>query len=203
MYGFTGTVVGMRCKDGIALASDTRGAYYYLVLSKRVRKLFQLEDHTGAAISGSSGDVQSLVNVLKAEANLYRLNHGRAMPTKGLAQVASNLLHGARVFPYLVAAILAGTDDGVPALFFLDPVGGKLEEEKFASAGSGDTIAYGVLEQNYRDDMKLADGLKLAAQSIKTAIERDAATGDKIVIAAIDEKGYRELSDADVEKLVK
>lgn len=47
--------------------------------------------------------------------------------------------------------------------------------------------------------MKLADGLKLAAQSIKTAIERDAATGDKIVVAAIDEKGYRELSDSEVE----
>jgi len=66
MYSFTGTVVGVRCKDGIALASDTRGAYYYLVLSKRVRKLFQLEDHIGAAVAGSSGDVQSLVNVLKA-----------------------------------------------------------------------------------------------------------------------------------------
>jgi len=203
MYSFTGTVVGVRCKDGIALASDTRGAYYYLVVSKRVRKLFQLENHIGAAISGSSGDVQSFVNVLKAEANLYRLNHGRVMPTKGLAQAAANLLHGARAFPYLVAAILTGVDDGVPALFFLDPVGGKLEEEKFASAGTGETVAYGVLEQLYRDDMKLADGLKLAAQSIKTAIERDAATGDKIVVAVIDEKGYRELSEAEVEKLAK
>jgi proteasome beta subunit len=51
--------------------------------------------------------------------------------------------------------------------------------------------------------MKLEDGLKLAAQSIKTAIERDAATGDKIVIAAIDEEGYRELSEEEVDKLVK
>jgi len=203
MYGFTGTVVGVRCKDGIALASDTRGAYYYLVVSKRVRKLFKLEERIGAAVSGSSGDVQSLVNILKAEASLYRLNHERSISTKGLAQVAGNLLHGARVFPYLVAAVLTGVDEGRPSLFFLDPVGGKLEEEKFASAGTGSTVAYGVLEQGYRDDMKLGDGLKLAAQSIKTAIERDAATGDKIVVALIDEEGYRELSEEEVEKLVK
>jgi len=203
MYGFTGTVVGIRCKDGIALASDSRGAYRYLIVSKSVRKVFQIEKQIGAAISGSSGDVQNFVNVLKAEANLYRLNHGRSITTKGLTQLASNILHGRRFFPYLVAAVVAGVDDDKPSLFFLDPVGGKLEEEKFASAGTGETIAYGVLEQNYRDDMKVSDGLKLAAQSIKTAIERDAATGEKIVVALIDDKGYRELSENEVEKLIK
>lgn len=203
MYGFSGTVVGVRCKDGIALASDTRGAAYYLVLSKRVQKVFKLEEHIGAAISGSSGDVQSLVNVLRAEANLYRLNHGRSIQTKGLAQVASNLLHGRRIFPYIVAGMISGVDGDGSHLFFLDPIGGKLEEEKFASAGTGSTVAYGVLEQNYSDEMELSDGTKLAAQSVRTAIERDAATGDKIIVATIDEKGYRELSEEEVEKLIK
>jgi proteasome beta subunit len=203
MFGFTGTVVGLRCKDGIALASDTRGAAYYLVLSKRVRKIFKLEDRIGAAIAGSSGDVQSLVNLLKAEANLYRLAQKRSISTKSLAQVASNLLHGRRIFPLVASGILSGVDEDQSRLYFLDPVGGKIEEEKFASAGTGSTVAYGVLERQYRDDMKLEEGLKLAAQSIKTAIERDAATGDKIVVAAIDEKGYRELSEEEVEKLTK
>jgi proteasome beta subunit len=203
MYGFTGTVVGIRCKDGIALASDTRGAAYYLVLSKRVRKVFQLEDRIGAAISGSPGDAQSLVNLLKTEANLYRLNHDRPISAKSMAQLASNILHGRRGYPYFVDGILSGVDDDGPHLFFIDPIGGKLEEEKFASVGTGATIAYGVLEQNYRDDMKLDDGLKLAAQSIKIAIERDAATGDKIVVAAIDERGYRELSEKEVANLTK
>ena len=203
MYGFTGTVVGIRCKDGIALASDSRGAAYYLVLSKRVRKVFQLEDRIGAAISGSPGDAQSLVNLLKTDANLYRLNHDRPISAKSLAQVAANILHARRGYPYFVDGILSGVDDDGPHLFFIDPIGGKLEEEKFASAGTGATIAYGVLEQNYRDDMKLDDGLKLAAQSIKIAIERDAATGDRIVVAAIDEQGYRELSEKDVANLTK
>jgi len=203
MYGFTGTVVGVRCADGIALASDTRGAAYYLVLSKRVQKVFKLEERIGAAISGSSGDVQSLVNVLKAEASLYRLAHNRSISTKSLAQVAANLLHGRRIFPYIVSGVISGVDEDQPRLYFLDPIGARLEEEKFASAGTGSTVAYGVLEQQYREGMKLSEGLKLAAQSIKTAIERDAATGDKTVVAAIDEKGYRELSEEEVEKLIK
>ncbi|MBA7502382.1 Proteasome subunit beta [subsurface metagenome] len=203
MYGFTGTIVGVRCKDGIALASDTRGAAYYLVLSKRVRKIFKLEERIGSAVSGSSGDVQSLVNMLRAEANLYRLSHELPISTKSLAQVASNMLHERRGFPYIVAGVISGVDSDGPRLYFLDPIGGKLEEEKFASAGTGSTVAYGVLEQNYRDGMKLDDGVKLVAQSVKIAIERDAATGDKIVVAKIDEKGYRELPEEEVDKLVK
>ena len=203
MYGFTGTIVGVRCKDGIALASDSRGTAYYLVLSKRVQKIFKLEERIGTAISGSSGDIQSLVGLLKVEANLYRLNHERPISTKSLAQMASNLLHGRRVFPYIVAGVISGLDDDGPRLYFLDPVGGKLEEEKFASAGTGSTIAYGVLEQQYRDDIELEEGAKLAAQSIRTAVERDAATGDKIVVTLIDEKGYRELTEGEVGKLLK
>ncbi|HID60580.1 MAG TPA: proteasome subunit beta [Hadesarchaea archaeon] len=203
MYGFTGTVVGVRCKDGIALASDTRGTYKYLVLSKRVQKIFKLGDRIGAAISGSSGDIQSLVGLLRAEANLYRLNHGRPISTKSLAQMVSNLLHGRRVFPYIVAGVISGLDEDGPRLYFLDPVGGKLEEEKFASAGTGSTVAYGVLEQQCRDDMGLDEGTKLAAQSIKTAIERDAATGDSVAVTIIDKKGYRELSGDEIKNLLK
>jgi len=203
MFGFTGTIVGVRCKDGIALASDTRGTSHYLVLSKRVPKIFKLEEFIGAAISGSSGDVQSFVSMLKAEANLYRLNRGHPISTKGLVQVASNLLFGRRMFPYIVAGVISGMDADGPCLYFLDPVGGKIEEEKFASAGSGSTIAYGVLEQMYREDMSLDECAKLAAQSIKTAIERDAATGDRTVVAVIDKKGYRELSEDEVANLLK
>jgi len=203
MYEFAGTIVGVRCKDGIALASDSRGTSYYHVLSRRVKKIFKLEELIGAAISGRPGDVQSFVSALKAEANLYRLNLGRSMPAKGLAQVASNLLFGRRMFPYIVAGVISGIDEDGPRLYFLDPVGGKIEEEKFASAGTGSTVAYGVLEQMYREDMTLEECMKLAGQSIRTAIERDAATGDKTVVAVIDKNGYRELSEDEVENLLK
>jgi len=202
MYGFQGTVVGLRCKGGIALASDTRATAAYLVMSKRARKVFKIQDQIGGAISGVSGDVQNLADVLRAESNLYRLREGRPMSPKSLAQLASNILHSKRFYPYIVSAILAGVADDGPRLYFLDPVGGKLEEEKFAAGGTGGTVAYGVLEQSYRDDVTLEDGAKLAAQSIKRAIERDAATGDNIVVATIDKSGYREFSEKDVEKLL-
>ena len=97
----------------------------------------------------------------------------------------------------------AGVGDDGPRLYFLDPAGGKLEDEKFAAGGTGESVAYGVLEQGYSDGMGVADGAKLAAQSIAGAIERDVATGDKVMVAVIDGEGYRELPESEVEGLLK
>ena len=203
MFGFAGTVVGVRCEDGVALASDTRATAAYLVLSKRAQKVFQIQDRLGGAIAGVAGDVQGFVDVLKAESSLYRLREERLMAPSALAHLASNILHGRRMFPYLISAILAGVSDDGPRLYFLDPVGGMLEDEKFAAGGTGESVAYGVLEQGYSDGMSLEDGAKLAAQSIAGAIERDAATGDKVTVAIIDGEGYRELPESEVEGLLK
>lgn len=203
MFGFAGTVVGVRCEDGVALASDTRATASYLVLSKRAKKVFQIQDKLGGAIAGVAGDVQGFVDVLKAESSLYRLREERLMAPSVLAHLASNILHGRRMFPYLISALLAGVGDDGPRLYFLDPVGGMLEDERFAAGGTGESVAYGVLEQGYSDGMSLKDGAKLAAQSIAGAIERDAATGDKVMVAIIDGEGYRELPESEVEGLLK
>jgi proteasome beta subunit len=200
MYAFTGTVVGLRFKDGIVLASDTRATAYYLVLSKRLKKIFKLDEKIGAGLTGSPGDVQSLVNLLSAEARLYRVTQGRPMSTKSLTQVASNYLAQRRIFPMLVDGVIGGVDADGPHLFFLDAIGGKIEETKFGSSGTGSMVAYGVLEQNYREEMSREEGVRLAKLAIKTAIERDAATGDGVTVAVIDEKGYTELPEEIVKR---
>ncbi|MFN4132911.1 MAG: proteasome subunit beta [Candidatus Hadarchaeales archaeon] len=203
MYEFAGTVVGLRCKDGVVLASDTKGTYYYHVLSKSVRKVFPVDDVVGAAFAGSSGDVQNLVNLLKAEANLYKLEKNRQISPRNVAQIASNILHGRRFFPYIMEGMIGGMGEDGPALFFMDAVGGKLEERKFAAAGTGATVAYGVFEKEYSEKMGVKEGAKLAAAAIKAAIERDAATGERTVVAIIDGKGYHELAEREVEELLK
>lgn len=203
MYAFRGTVVGLRYQGGIALASDTRSTSQYLVMSKRARKIYEIQDNIGAALAGAGGDIRSFVDNLKAQANIYRLRRRESITPKSLAQFAANLLHAYRMYPYIVSVIFAGVDGNGPRLYFLDAMGGRLEEEKFASAGTGSEVAYGVLEQNYEEDMESEGGLRLAGLSIQQAIERDAATGDKIMVAKIDEEGYKELSEDEVKDLLK
>ncbi|MBS3815524.1 MAG: proteasome subunit beta [Hadesarchaea archaeon] len=202
MFGFQGTVVGLRYKGGIALAGDSRATSAYVVMSKSAEKLFKIQDKIGVAISGSPGDTRKLADILETESNLYELRRKKDIKTDSLASLASNLLHSQRMFPYITSIILAGTSGEEPKLFSLDPAGGKLEEEKFTSAGTGASVAYGVLEQNYEKDMSPSEGIRLATKSIEQAIERDAATGDNVVVAKIDEDGYQELPEEEIKDLL-
>lgn len=202
MQGFQGTSVGLKYENGIALASDTRSTARYLVQSKNVRKLFKIQDNIGVAISGLAGDAQTLVDLIKSESNLYKIDKRKPIQPKSLARLTANIFHGRRMFPYIVSLIIGGVGEDGPKLYFLDPAGGQLEEERFACAGTGASVAYGVLEQNYKDALGKNDALKLAAQAIKQAIERDAATGDHVMVAKVDFDGYEELPEDEVKALI-
>lgn len=203
MQGFEGTVVGLKYNGGLALASDSRATARYLVRSKKVQKIFKIQDNIGVAVSGLTGDAQRLVDMMISESNLYKIREEKSIPPKSLARLTANIFHSQRMFPYIASLILVGVGEEGPKLYFLDPAGGQLEEERFASAGTGSSVAYGVLEQNYEEDMNSKDALKLAAQSIQQAIERDAATGDSVVVAKVNGEGFEEVSEDKVKKFLK
>lgn len=203
MEGFEGTVVGLKYDGGLALASDSRATARYLVRSKKVQKIFKIQDNIGVAVSGLTGDAQRLVDMMISESNLYKIREEKSIPPKSLARLTANIFHSQRMFPYIASLILVGVGEEGPKLYFLDPAGGQLEEERFASAGTGSSVAYGVLEQNYEEDMNSKDALKLAAQSIQQAIERDAATGDSVVVAKVNGEGFEEVSEDKVKKFLK
>ncbi len=202
MEGLEGTSIGLKYSGGIALASDSRSTARYLVRSKNVPKIFKIQDKIGVAVSGMPGDARKLVDMMKSESNLYRIRKEKAIPPHSLARLTSNIFHSRRRLPYIVSIILCGMGEEGPEMYFLDPAGGQLREEKFAAGGTGSSVAYGVLEQNYRKDMGSDSALKLAAQSIQQAIERDAATGDEVVVANIDAEGFQKISEEKVKSLL-
>ena len=109
-----------------------------------------------------------------------------------------------RFYPYLALIIVGGYDKKGPALYSVDPVGGLSTGEKYTGSGSGSPMALGVLEADYREDITVDDGIKLAIKALKAARSRDVYTGgNRFDIAVIDEDGYRELPRDEVEKLSK
>jgi proteasome beta subunit len=77
-----------------------------------------------------------------------------------------------------------------------------MSEDKFISTGSGSQVAYGILEDRYKDSLTVKDGIELSIRCVKAAIERDLATGDGISIATITKDGYREFSDKEIEAVM-
>jgi len=194
------TTVGLACEDGVVLCTDSRATAGYLIASKKARKVYKITNNIGATVAGGVADTQDLVNILRAEAGYYGLREGAPIGVCAAARLTANILHAYRLFPYLANLLIAGFDAAGPQIFFLD-LDGSLTEEKMVSTGSGSPVAYGVLENEFKDGMSVKDAAPIAVKAIKTAMKRDIATGNEIMVATITEEGYKELSTAEIKKL--
>ncbi|MGQ9625083.1 MAG: archaeal proteasome endopeptidase complex subunit beta [Candidatus Bathycorpusculaceae bacterium] len=195
------TTLGVVCRDGVMLASDTRVTMGFYVAHKHGKKVYRIDDHLAMTIAGTLADAQRTVDILTANAQLYRINMGRPMPVSSAARLVANLLFSSRYVPLLTQVLVGGIDDTGPHIYALDPFG-SLTEEKCVATGSGSPIAYGILEDKYMEDMSVKELLPVVAKAVNAAMKRDAASGDSFNIAIIDEKGYRELSDKEKKELL-
>ncbi|RLI10851.1 proteasome endopeptidase complex, archaeal, beta subunit [Candidatus Bathyarchaeota archaeon] len=195
------TTIGVVCKDGVILASDTRVTMGFYVAHKHGKKIYKIDEHLAMTIAGNVADAQRAVDILTANAQLYRLEVGRPLPVNSAARLIANLLFSARYAPLVTQVLIGGVDDTGPHVFSLDPFG-SLTEEKCVATGSGSPIAYGVLEDKYREDLPVKDVLPVIVRAVDSAMKRDAASGDSFNVAVIDGSGYRELTDEEKKQLL-
>ncbi|MEO9319198.1 MAG: archaeal proteasome endopeptidase complex subunit beta [Nitrososphaera sp.] len=188
------TTCALICKDGVVLAADTRASAGLFIADRHVMKIQKVDRHLAMTIAGGVADAQNLVDTMRYNSNIYRMQNNELMPVKSAARLCSNILFNNRYFPYYVQIIMAGyTEKEGPNIYNID-LFGSMTTEKFISTGSGSPVAYGYLESEYREGMGVNEGYKTAMQAIAAAIRRNAGTGDNINVVIIDKNGYRELS---------
>jgi len=185
------TTIGLICKDGVLLAAESKASAGYMVVNKEVQKVFQVDDRIGVTIAGMVSDGQQLINLLKAEINLHKLESGEEMKVEAVANLLANIMYARRWYPYFTQVIVGGVDSEGYHLFSFDPSGSCIKE-KYVSTGSGSPFVYGILEKDFRENMSLEEGKKLIKEAIKSASERDMASGgEKIWIAEITKEGFK------------
>jgi proteasome beta subunit len=187
------TTVGVVCKDGVILASEKRVTYGSFISSKGGKKVFKITDKIGAACAGLVSDMQVLVRDVEANANLFSMDVGRKISVRAAAKLMSNILFNRRMAPLITQTIVGGLDDEGPSLWVLDVLGSVLPDE-YAVVGSGTEIAIAVIEESYRKDITVAEAKELVTRAIKSAISRDAMSGDGIDFLTITKKGLAEES---------
>ncbi|MGH9877090.1 MAG: proteasome subunit beta [Nitrososphaerales archaeon] len=186
------TAVGVTFDSGVVLAAEKRLAFGTYIVSKGGKKTFRITDHVGAACAGMVADMQILIRQIEAFAKIRALEMRRPVPPNSIAKMVSVMLFERRYFPLLTQVIIGGVDSK-PVIYTLDPLGSLLPDD-FAAAGTGAEIAIGVIETGYKPGMTEKDAKDLAVKSIRSAISRDAASGDGVDILVITKKGSKEES---------
>ena len=183
--------VAIKCKDGVVLGNDRRATWGYTVTNKSTKKLFKITDYIGIAAYGLIGDFQILVKIMKAQANLYKLETGERISTKSMGKLVSNYLYSRKMFPLLTNLVIAGVDKDGPKLYLIDAIGSLMPDD-YGTAGTGMLLSIGILEAEYKPDMTIEEGEKLVEKTIKNTIKRDAMSGNGIDLLIITKDGGKE-----------
>ena len=101
----------------------------------------------------------------------------------------------------MAAIIVGGVDNNGPAIYNLD-LFGTLTKDKFLSTGSGSPVAYGVLENEYSENIEIKEGIGMAVRAVISAIRRNAGTGDGFDIITIDKTEFKNFSVEEKEKIL-
>ena len=187
------TTVGIKARDGVVLCADMRASAGYFIANNNTMKIQQIDDHAGLTLAGGVADAQNIVDILRYHASLHRIQKQEPIPIKSLTRLTSLIFHQNRGYPFMADILLGGSDSTGPALFNIDMFG-SVEKKSYVTTGSGSPVAYGTLEEEYRDDLAVEEAKVIALRAVKAAITRNIGTGDGINVAIIDKDGFRLLT---------
>lgn len=191
------TTVGLVCKDGLVLAADKRATADFFIAAKKIEKIISITDFIAVTVAGTVSDIQLLAKLIKAELKLKEIRTGKINTVKEAANLLAGIVYSNirkfSLIPGISHFIVGGGDKTGFHMYDLSPDGSITETDDFVSSGSGSPMAYGVFESQYKKEMMIKDGIKMALKAINAAIQRDAASGEGVDVVTITDKGVKKV----------
>jgi len=203
------TIVAAACAGGVVMAGDRRVTAGSMIAQRDFEKVFRSDEFSCVGIAGVAGLAVDMVRLFQVELEHYEKLEGRSLSLEGKANrlaglVKSNL--GIAMQGLIAVPMLAGYDEEARRgrIFSYTPDGGRYEEQRFATIGSGSVFARGALKKLYRDDLPVEDAVLACMQALYDAADDDSATGGPDVsrqifpvIATVTADGFERLSEED------
>jgi proteasome beta subunit len=201
------TIVAAVCADGVVMAGDRRATAGSMIAQRDIEKVFRSDEFSCIGIAGVAGIGIDLVRLFQVELEHYEKLEGRTLSLEGKANRLAGMVRGnlgAAMQGLVVVPLFAGYDEDREAgrIFSYDVAGGRYEEHRFHSVGSGSVFARGSLKKLYRDGMSVADTVTALMQALYDAADDDSATGGPDVarrifpiVVTITADGFERLSE--------
>ncbi|MFE3456938.1 proteasome subunit beta [Nocardiopsis aegyptia] len=207
------TIVALTFPGGVLLAGDRRATQGNVIANRDMEKVFRTDEFSAVAIAGSAGFGIELARLYQVELEHYEKMEGRSLTLEGKANKLAQMVRGnlgLAMQGFVMIPLFVGFDENTAQgrVFSYDAVGGRYEEHRYHSIGSGSVYARGSIKKLYTDDLDETTAIKVALESLYDAADDDSATGGpdlhrKIfpLIDVITEDGHRRIPAEDVARL--
>tara|TARA_Y100000034_G_C6904771_1_gene419476 strand:- start:1595 stop:2260 length:666 start_codon:yes stop_codon:yes gene_type:complete len=198
------SLVGIKCKDGVILGADRRSTAGTIVMNKNSRKIHEITDFLAASYTGGVADILLTNKIVAAELKLKELRTKERPSVKEAANFLGMLtyknIRTPSMIPSIVGTLIAGVnEDGSTELYTIEPAGAAVEVEDFdANFSSGMPYIMGLLERQWKLDMTIEEGVKLAEEALKSSTQRDVGSGNGIDVFSITKEGVKHVVSQEI-----
>ncbi|WP_433630990.1 archaeal proteasome endopeptidase complex subunit alpha [Halomicrococcus sp. NG-SE-24] len=179
--------IGIRTSDGVVLAAEINPRSP-LMESSSVEKLHKTDKNIGIASAGHAGDARQLIDKARQHAQVEQWRYDQLIDVDTLTNAVCDDIQeytqkgGTR--PFGVGLLIGGLDEGEPRLFEVTPAG-TASEWKATAIGSNSDELQAALEEQYRTDLSLDDGIRAVLQALKSVTD-DELLATNVRFATID-----------------
>lgn len=203
------SLVGLVCKDGVVMGGDKKATAGGIVMQKNADKVIKINDYIVVSGTGGSADIDMLQRLAAAQLKLKELKDKKRPTVKEAAHligmIAYNNIRQPSMIPFIAGTMVGGlNEDGATELYSVEPAGGVMKVKDYdANFSSGMPYILGLLERQYKKDMTVAEGVKLAIEAIKSSSERDTGSGFGVDVITITKEGIKQVSNLKAESVYK
>mgnify|MGYP000533548554 FL=1 len=197
------TIIGITCPEGVVIGAEEK-VESKLQDPNFSQKIYEVDEHIGAAVVGISSDARILIDESRIYCQSNRLMYDEPVDveivTKRIGDIMQIYTQHAGVRPFGVSIIFGGVDRTGPRIFTTDP-SGSYRSYKAVAIGIGKEAAEKILIEEYREDLKLEEAIKLAVKCLMRAAQaRDEQPAIKLAVVPTSTKRFRPLSEEETQK---
>lgn len=196
------TILGIACSEGVVLGAEEK-IESKLQDENFMWKLFEVDDHLGAAVVGLGSDARILIDQARIYAQSNKLMYDEPIDIEIIAKRVGDIkqlyTQHAGVRPFGVSIIFGGVDKTGSRLFATDP-SGSIRGWKAVAVGVGKETVEGILKTEYNEKLDIETATKLA---IKVLVKAQEARGEqprvKIAVIPAATKKMKQLTNEEIE----
>jgi len=163
------TSIAIVCTDGVFIIADKK-VRDTLVIQESATRIHEIDMHIIASTAGITSDARVLIEKAQVLSQQHRVTYDSPIEPESVIKEISSIKQqftqygGAR--PFAVSMMLGGIKDKKPQLFVSDVTGNYFSF--YASAiGENDEKIKEKLRENYKKDLTIKKGVKLALDILK------------------------------------
>ncbi|MEM2967144.1 MAG: archaeal proteasome endopeptidase complex subunit alpha [Candidatus Caldarchaeum sp.] len=168
------TALSLTLEEGVVLAVEER-MHTKLQSPDFSWKIFQIDEHIGAATAGLNSDARVLVDNARVYSQTLRLSYDEEPLVEAVARRVGDIMQiytqHAGVRPFGTALLIGGVDKTGSKLFYVEPSGLVLEYNAWA-IGRGAEKVREIFENNYRRSMSLQEGVETALKALVESVDK-------------------------------